>query len=545
MAWERRISHTGLNTYRVIRGSTPQDVDAKASAQATIWDERWQRRQDRAAVTRGKTASVSSAERMTIKAQRDLEIVSTTLNRVMALPRSHSWDGKVRAPFTEPPPIQPKASQPISEPDPLYFHAKLGILDRVFAFRRKSKEDAASAKYRSVVDAWKQEVKSVEAANREASLQYQHASMDWTARRQLFAQKQVEEHLQVEAERRKYLSGDVDSLEAYFFVVLDGLDTPVEWPQCASINFVAETGLLEVDFELPPIGLMPTIKEIKYVATKREFREVHFSDTQTRKLYDNVLYQLALGVLHRLFVTDEADAIRAICFNGWVEAIDKSTGVETHPCIMSVQSTKDEFLSLNLSQVDPRACFKKLKGVSGSSLTELSPVRPILNLNRDDSRFVPAYDVAHALDERTNLAAMDWLDFENLIREIFEKEFSKNGGEVKITQASRDGGVDAIAFDPDPIRGGKIVIQAKRYTNVVGVSAVRDLFGTVHNEGATKGILVTTADFGPDAYEFVKGKPLTLLSGSELLHLLQGHGFQAKIDLAEAKRMRAEEAQSS
>ena len=39
---------------------------------------------------------------------------------------------------------------------------------------------------------------------------------------------------------------------------------------------------------------------------------------------------------------------------------------------------------------------------------------------------------------------------------------------MKITQASKDGGVDAVAFDPDPIRGGKIVIQAKRYTNVVG-----------------------------------------------------------------------------
>jgi restriction system protein len=50
---------------------------------------------------------------------------------------------------------------------------------------------------------------------------------------------------------------------------------------------------------------------------------------------------------------------------------------------------------------------------------------------------------------------MDWLDFENLIREIFEKEFSQNGGEVRITQASRDGGVDAIAFDPDPIRAGR------------------------------------------------------------------------------------------
>jgi len=134
---------------------------------------------------------------------------------------------------------------------------------------------------------------------------------------------------------------------------------------------------------------------------------------------------------------------------------------------------------------------------------------------------------------------MDWVDFENLIRELFEKEFSKNGGEVKITQASRDGGVDAIAFDPDPIRGGKNVIQAKRYTKVVGVSAVRDLYGTVHNEGANKGILVTTSTYGPDAYEFAKGKPLTLLSGSELLSLLGQHGHRAKIDLKEAKALAA------
>ena len=132
---------------------------------------------------------------------------------------------------------------------------------------------------------------------------------------------------------------------------------------------------------------------------------------------------------------------------------------------------------------------------------------------------------------------MDWQDFENLIREIFQKEFSVSGGEVKITQASRDGGVDAVAFDPDPIRGGKIVIQAKRYTNVVGVSAVRDLYGTTMNEGATKGILVTTSDFGPDAYEFIKGKPLTLISGSNLLHLLEKHGHKARIDLREAKKI--------
>jgi restriction system protein len=138
---------------------------------------------------------------------------------------------------------------------------------------------------------------------------------------------------------------------------------------------------------------------------------------------------------------------------------------------------------------------------------------------------------------------MDWEDFEHLIRELFEQEFTQTGGEVKVTQASRDGGVDAVAFDPDPIRGGKIVIQAKRYTNTVGVSAVRDLYGTVMNEGATKGILVTTSEYGPDAYEFARGKPLTLLSGGNLLSLLEKHGHKAKIDLVDARRIMHEREQ--
>ncbi|HEX4134071.1 MAG TPA: restriction endonuclease [Bryobacteraceae bacterium] len=137
---------------------------------------------------------------------------------------------------------------------------------------------------------------------------------------------------------------------------------------------------------------------------------------------------------------------------------------------------------------------------------------------------------------------MDWEDFEHLIREIFAKEFSSRGGDVKVTQASRDGGVDAVAFAPDPITGGKIVIQAKRYAYTVGVSAVRDLYGTLMNEGASKGILVTTSDYGPDAYEFANGKPLTLLSGANLLHLLAKHGIGAHINLSEARKIAQERA---
>jgi restriction system protein len=40
------------------------------------------------------------------------------------------------------------------------------------------------------------------------------------------------------------------------------------------------------------------------------------------------------------------------------------------------------------------------------------------------------------------------------------------------------------------------------------------------HEGAAKGILVTTAEFGPSAREFATGKPLTLIGGTQLVDLL-------------------------
>jgi restriction system protein len=64
--------------------------------------------------------------------------------------------------------------------------------------------------------------------------------------------------------------------------------------------------------------------------------------------------------------------------------------------------------------------------------------------------------------------------------------------------------------------------------------AVRGLFGTVQNEGASKGILVTTGGFGKASFEFADGKPLELLSGSNLLYLLgQNTGIEAKIEMPE------------
>jgi restriction system protein len=379
-----------------------------------------------------------------------------------------------------------------------------------------------------------------ERKRREMHDNYVAKAHEWGLANEEHCEKQKAHNARIKDMRERYAEGEKPAVEYFFSEVLSRSDYPENFPQGNTLSFIESNGILVVDFELPNQDALPSIREVKYVATRRTLQEVPLSEGWSKKIYDDVLYQVALRTIHELYTADEAAVSKSIVFNGWVRSIDRSTGIETHACVLSIQAERDEFMRLNLSQVDPRACFRKLKGIASSKLIELTPVRPILTTKKEDRRFVEGYAVAESLDDRTNLAAMDWLDFENLIRELFEKEFSKNGGEVKITRASRDGGVDAIAFDPDPIRGGKIVIQAKRYTNVVGVAAVRDLFGTVHNEGATKGILVTTSTYGADAYEFAKDKPLTLLSGGELLSLLAAHGHRAKIDLQEAKALNLE-----
>lgn len=188
---------------------------------------------------------------------------------------------------------------------------------------------------------------------------------------------------------------------------------------------------------------------------------------------------------------------------------------------------REVFSGFQLSSVEAAAYLKRLNASVSRSPDELAAIKPVVDINMADPRFVDEQDVLSMLDTRSNLMDLTPGEFESLITNLFQSM----GLETKLTQASRDGGVDCVAFDPRPVLGGKVIVQAKRYKNTVGVSAVRDLFGTMHNEGASKGILVTTSGYGKAAFTFADGKPIELLSGSNLLYLLKEHaGVDAKIE---------------
>jgi restriction system protein len=543
-------------------------VEQKAAAQKAAWDEMWSKKLTaenrilaKQQVAFSKQAKKSLAIEKTNAAREAVGELNDLLRNFLAgTDEKFNWERlKDTSEFNIPAPSKRVVPKPnlLTVPWNLpvqtnsKYQPRLGILDHLATSRKKKKLEQSQRLFESDCQRWQEEAAETAKANeekqklyeselRKSEEEYQTKQKAWEDARQSFLTKQQENNEAIVNRKKEYFAAMPDAIVEYSDIVLSFSRYPDYFPRDFELDYDPETKMLVVDYSLPSLDDLPRLKEVKYVQTRDEFLEIPLSESEVNRLYDSLLYQIALRVTHEVYDLDIIEAIYSIVFNGWVKFIDKATGNQENACIISLQTDRSEFVLINLHNIEPKTCFKSMKGVGSSKLHSLTPIQPILMIDREDKRFVPSHDVTDALDERSNLAAMDWEDFEHLIRELFEKELAQSGGEVKVTQASRDGGVDAIAFDPDPIRGGKIVIQAKRYTNVVGVSAVRDLYGTVMNEGATKGILVTTATFGPDAYDFAKGKPLTLLNGGNLLHLLEKHGHRAKIDLREAKRIIAE-----
>jgi restriction system protein len=502
------IAHKGLGKHQVLTGTNKVALEGEANALKRTWN---------AEAALGEVRDIllkSLNKRYAI----DLETKKESIDELLP---EESRELMYRIEKNKPKPTPPIYLEYPDEPQASQFPSSSELYNRAYF-------------------EWADKVKQIEAENQRRYEENAAELAEWDA--------WIAENVRSVAELNDTLTkakADYNALlprgiEIYCNFVLIELDLPKYFPREVNTEYIPETKVLIVDYSLAAPEQFPHVKEVKFVKAKNEFVEVFLSESELNRIYDDVLYQICLGAIYALFDADVMDVLDMVVFNGWVKSIDKATGRETNGCVMSVQARKEEFQNINLARVDPKACFKALKGVGSSILHSLTPIAPVLKTSRDDKRFVASHEVVGQLDERFNLAAMDWEDFEHLIRELFEKEFSKSGSEVKVTQASRDGGVDAVIFDPDPIHGGKTVVQAKRYTNTVGVAAVRELYGTVLNEGAMKGILVTTADYGPDAYEFAADKPLVLLNGANLLSLLEKHGHKAKIDLQEAKRILGE-----
>ncbi|MDX3235327.1 restriction endonuclease [Streptomyces sp. ME03-5709C] len=394
--------------------------------------------------------------------------------------------------------------------------------------------------------------------------QYQAAPGGWTANRRAQAQQEARERFErdwhaaqaAEAQRQQQLAayrqqydqwaagqleairhhnagitqlagavraGDPDSVVEYFSAALyASAGWPEGLPRRLTAAYDAPARQLVVNWELPRYDIVPEAKLVRYMPGADQDKETARPAAQRRALYRDVLAQCVLLALRELFAADEFGALDSVALNGFIDDHDPATGRRAEIFVATVMAARTSFAPLNLEQVSAVDCLTDgLRGQLSARPDQRTAIRP----HRLPGDVRGAGMVSHGGQEEPDLYAMDPIAFESLVAELFRAM----GMRAVTTQRSNDGGVDVEAEDPAPIRGGKIVVQVKRYRNTVPPSAVRDLYGTVQDAGANKGVLVTTSSFGPGSHTFANGKPLELIAGTELVDLLHRHGLSGRL----------------
>jgi restriction system protein len=324
----------------------------------------------------------------------------------------------------------------------------------------------------------------------------------------------------LEQRRSAYQDRDVEAVEWFADQVLAAPVYPHGFPKAHQVSYQADTGDLLVEIDLPLEDVVPAARAYRYVKTRDEITPVPRPEKERKELYASVLAQTALRTVYEFFAADAEGVVQSIALNGHVATIDRATGRNVHPCLITLQTDRDEFNQLVLTQVDPRACLKRLRSLISPNPYELEPVRPLVTFDLSKFRLMDSLDVVAGLDSRPVLMDLTPTEFEHLIRQLFEAI----GLDSVNTQPSKDEGVDAVAMNTDPVMKGLCIIQAKRTKNVVPFETVSALAGVVEHKRAAKGILVTTSWFGraSEAFANEHGR-LELLDGANLVHLFKEH----------------------
>ena len=413
--WEIEVRHDGLNKYRYIKGSDKHVVEQKARAQEVAWAQLWQKKLAAEEKKRQREAAIRSKEEKrelaTIKTQEALEAINqheTVLAHTLTVDDAINWSDLLdNEQFTQDKPEAPHPPQEpdlgmseyqavISSPEPKRSDEKYqqNFLQKlIFRPERaekkyqadhttwlKSKEQAeamAEQQFAADHDEWKLARQAFE----EKNTAYLEQVKDWQEAKLKFEQKRNEKNEAILARKTQYMNLEPGAVSDYCEMVLSNSLYPDCFPQQWDIDYQEQTKVLVVDYSLPDMERLPTVKEVKYVASRDEFTEIHLSRTALNKLYDGLLCQIALRTMHELYEADIANALDSVVFNGWIDAVDKATGQDVNTCIMSIQASRDEFLAINLGRVDPKACFKELKGM-GNKLHSLSPVVPIIRIDK-------------------------------------------------------------------------------------------------------------------------------------------------------------------
>ena len=353
------IRHKGLGAYRIIKDLDSYILKNKVDSQFKKWDDQWTRIVNKNKLQADKDSSLSIADERTREAQEKQQEIENLLRHTLEIDDTVDWKKlQDKTKFEVPNPILQLRSElnkieipssPISKPLPKEpskseYEPQFSLIDKIFKSLKQKKIQEAEESYQRMVASWntrkieienlnnwadidyKKNLKKCEDEKDRISKKYEQLELEWNKQKTIFYEGQEEHNKKIEKLKASYLNHDPNAVIEYCELVLNNSTYPESFPKDFDIDYNAETKVLIVEYGLPSPDQFPTLLDVKYIVTKRELKETYISETQLFKIYDIAIYNITLRTLHELFEADQSNAIEAIVFNGWVNAINKATG---------------------------------------------------------------------------------------------------------------------------------------------------------------------------------------------------------------------------
>lgn len=217
--------------------------------------------------------------------------------------------------------------------------------------------------------------------------------------------EEVDEHNhKIERYKQDFAAGKPKAIEEYFALVLEKSAYPSGFPKSAKIAYATESERLRIAFKLPAIDVMPAVKSWTYDKIRDEITPIAIARKRRRLLYASVLAQLSLRTVHEVFTADRSNKIDSIAFDGYVDAINPSSGQPGQFSLVALTITRPQFDRLDLSQVEPRACLIGLNGRLSSKPDQLLAVPPMSQEDIQDTTVAGEREILYFKQQISELA---------------------------------------------------------------------------------------------------------------------------------------------
>ena len=357
--------HHGLHEVRTIGDRNYDTAVDKVNAQLRKWAAKWEATLNQQRNKEAKYNRKQTAENDTSKAREELAQIENVLSQGVSHPVTIDWKsledhrpfifGKTENyPLVEfdqgGTPLREKAvlSQEAPDPQNQKYQPVFTLLDRIWPPSRARRIAEASKTFELDVSQWKAAEAAAQSQRDYAAQMFAQALTEYHRAKEVFTAEQTAANAEVEKFKGAYVQREPEAIRRYCQLVLNATIYPAFVAPSFEVGFSASNAMAVIECELPDKDAVPTLEKVSFSASSGERVEKHINERERDRLYDAFLYQTSLRALFELFRCDIAEALKAVVFNGWVDALNPATGKRERGCILSVQARKEDFEAIDL-----------------------------------------------------------------------------------------------------------------------------------------------------------------------------------------------------